>query len=351
MKKILSLVLIVCFVSVSLPVYGQASRRTLENVGAEYADLADAVTWEGGGDQAEPAPRPRYQRLSVVTYPDYPIQPHTVLHIILKGDEAQYEDPGLTLKVSTKGTIKFPYIGEVEVADMTEDQVARKIEKLLQKDYVRSPEVTVAIASNPGYWLLGAIQLPGRYDMVMDRETTLKEAIDLAGGFRERQDISLFRWGWSEIRVTRTEGGERRLYLFKLNTIPEDFVVKPDDIVICRYGEMKELGEYYIFGEITNPGKYPIVGDEFSGKKLFRFSSNLNRYIEILGASNVVDAVFNAQELNFNAARNWVWLVRKENGKRKRYKIPMGEIYYKGNISKNMRLKDGDIITVSESWF
>jgi polysaccharide export outer membrane protein len=349
MKKTVLSVLVFMF-AFTASSHSQPSSETLEEVGRKWAGEEDVLTWEGG--TREPSPRYDYTRLSQVTYPEYPIQPHTILNVRIKGDEPHLADPGITLKVSTKGYINVPYIGDVEVKNLTEEELAVKIERQLQKDYVRSPEVTVSIVENPGYWLMGAVQYPGRYDMVMEREMTLKEAIELAGGYRERQDISLFRWGWTYIRVTRTEENERRLYEFKLDTIPETFVVKPDDIIICRYGEMPELGEYYIFGEVTNPGKYPIVPDSFSGKKLFRFSSTLNRYIEILGASNVVDAVFNAQELSENAARNWVWVVRTTgDGTKKRFKIPMGEIYYKGDMSKNMRLKDGDIITVSESWF
>ena len=351
-KTCMFLGVIICFlVAVSVP--AQAQRSQADRAADSWYAEAELAAWDNAGQPPETtrttAPQPKV--LSIATYPDYPIQPHTVLHIVLKGDEPHLADPGLQLKVSTRGTIRYPYIGEVNVMDMTIDEVAKKIEGLLEKDYVRAPEVSVTVIASPGYWMLGEIRSPGRYDMTMDREITLTEAISLAGGYAENYGISLFRNDWTSIRVTRTAGGERRLYEFKLQGIPEEFTVKPDDIIICNYGKMMDLGNYYIFGEIMNPGKYPIVGDDFSGRKLFRFSASLNRYIEILGASNVVDAVFNAQGLTFNAARNWVYLVRVENGKRKRWRIPMGHIYYKGDLSTNIRLKDGDVITVSESWF
>ena len=348
MKKIfLTLTAIIYFVTCAYFSHAQASKKTLERIGAEWAEEADRVAWSGPPQQEPATPKV----LGLATYYDTPIQPNTRLHIRLRGDEPELDRPGVSVEVSTNGTIKYPYIGEVEVVNMTEEQVAKKIEMLLQKDFVISPEVYVSIKESPGYWLLGSVTAPGRYEMLMDREITLAEAIEFAGGFREQGDISLFRNDWTAIRVTRTEEGERRLYEFKLDDIPETFVVKPSDLILCRYGEMKDLGSYYIFGQVANPGKYPIVSDDYSAKKLFRFSTTLNKYITILGASNVIDAIATAEGLTDKAARNWVWLRRKENGKWKRYRIPVGHIIYKGDMSTNIRVKDGDVISVSESWF
>ncbi|MEA3489010.1 MAG: polysaccharide biosynthesis/export family protein [Candidatus Omnitrophota bacterium] len=350
-RTLFILTVLICCVVLAQPSFAQASKESLEKLGAAVADLDGSFNMEvpSGSDRREGV-RPSRQ-LSVVTYLDYSIQPNTVLHISLKGDEMHLEDPGKTLRVSAKGTIVYPYVGEVEVINMTEAEVAEKLEKLLEKDYVRAPEVSVTIIASPGYWMLGDVNAPGRYNMIMDRETTLNEAIAIAGGFREASGITLFRNDWTSIRVVRTELGVRNEYMFKLNDIPQTFTVKPDDIILCRYGEMMDLGNYYIFGEVKNPGKYPIVSDDFSGRKLFKYTSTLDKYITILGASNVVDAVLVADDLTDNAARNWVYLVRKENGRIKRRRIPIGHIYYKGNLKTNLKLKDGDVITVSESWF
>lgn len=355
-KKSFKVPILALFVMASLSFSAVMAQEDHERP-ARYFDPVEGRATVGDREiYSEGAPRPRV--IGEVTYRSHSIQPNTVLHITLKGDEPRYEDPGLTLKVSTIGTIRYPYIGEIEVLDMDEDELAIKIERLLERDYVRAPRVEVKILEKMVYWLLGDVEKPGLFDMPMDREITLREAIALAGGFKEdTQGITLFRDEWTSVKVTRAEMGMRKLYEFTLETVPEDFTVKPDDIILCKYGQIKELGSFYIFGEVRNPGKYPIVDDQFSGKKIFNrwggWSDATTRYPVILGASNVVDAVMGAEGLTDNAARNWVYLVRqKENGRTRRYRIPMGRIFYKGEVDRyNMKLKDGDVITVSESWF
>jgi polysaccharide export outer membrane protein len=356
MKKILIFIIATSLIAVFAQGSLAQQRRddVMDRAAKAWIDSEDQKVWYGQRTSREEEVRwPRPQVLSIATYPDYPIQPHTTLHITLRGDEPHLEQPGIQAKVSTNGTIRYPYIGEIKVAGLTAEEVAEKIEKLLKKDYVRAPEVSVRVIAAPGYWVLGAVTNTGRYDLVMDREITLKEAIDLAGGFDyPREEVTMFRDDWTSIQVTRTKGDERLLYDFKLDEIPENFTVKPDDIILCRYGEMKDRGNFYVFGEVQNPGKYPLVPDSYSGVKLFRYTSVQDKYITILGASNVIDAISIAGGMTSYAARNWVRLVRfDENGKRKSYVIPMGRIIYKGDVTKNMQLKDGDIVTVPESWF
>jgi protein involved in polysaccharide export with SLBB domain len=288
------------------------------------------------------------RKLSDVVFPDYRVRPHTILHISLRG-EGRLEAPGLTLRVSTNGIIKYPYIGEVDVLGLTEDEMSRKLEGLLEKDYVRAPQVTVMIKASPKYFMLGDVNGPGRYGMVLDREITLTEGIALAGGLRKR--TGLFREEWAKVRVIRTEENERVEYFFYLGQLDEAFLVRPDDIIIVEYGKMEERGSYYILGEVSQEGRYPIVDKEFSAKKIQRYDILHESYITILGAADVVDAILVAKGFTDDAARNYVRVRRKVKGKWKVIRIPVAHIYYTGDMRKNLKLKDGDVISVPESWF
>src|SRR5687767_7206010 len=71
-------------------------------------------------------------------------------------------------RVSERGTILFPLIGEVSVVGLTPSQVGKLIgDKLSAGKYVVNPEVTVSIAqvNSRQVSVLGNVQKPGRYPL------------------------------------------------------------------------------------------------------------------------------------------------------------------------------------------
>jgi protein involved in polysaccharide export with SLBB domain len=353
MKKIILLLMasVFCFALV-VPAVSQDWRED-EKV-SRVIDYEIATEEPPSVTTLEDVPIGEVRTLSDVQYLEYAIRPHIILHIELAG-EGKLADPGLDVRVSPSGHIKYPYVGKVDVMGLTEDQAARKLEKLLEKDYVRAPQVTVTITGAPKYYILGKINRPGMYGMVLDREITLVEAMMLAGGIKKVE--GLYREGWAVVRVIRTEEGERREYAFQVDSVDESFTVQPDDIIVLEYGKRLDLGSYHILGEITRPGRYPIVSEEFSAKKIQRWDVLNLQYITLLGAANVIDAINVAQGLTPDAARNYVRVRRKVGktwygkDKYKTYRVPVGHIYYTGDMRKNLSLKDGDVITIPESWF
>jgi len=65
----------------------------------------------------------------------------------------------------------------------------------------------------------------------------------------------------------------------------------------------------------------------------------------------VLDAVLEAGGVNEFASENSTKLYRKENGKTSVFDIKLGNILNKGELSTNIYLKPGDIITVPERLF
>ena len=50
-----------------------------------------------------------------------------------------------TVRVSEKGKITLPLLGEIEVEELTKAELERKLGQLLEKKYLRNPQVTVFI--------------------------------------------------------------------------------------------------------------------------------------------------------------------------------------------------------------
>src|SRR5262249_46454497 len=70
-------------------------------------------------------------------------------------------------RVTATGTISLPLLGPVDVADHSPQEVERKIEDGLKKNYINDPHVTVFVreyASQP-VSVIGAVKHPGIYQI------------------------------------------------------------------------------------------------------------------------------------------------------------------------------------------
>jgi polysaccharide export outer membrane protein len=160
--------------------------------------------------------------------PDYRLQPEDVLCITV------YEQPDLETKtrISSTGEITFPLLGKIEVTSLTVSELRDKIEALLAADYLVNPQVQVFIEE---YHLkqvsvLGAVRKPGKYDMYTERETTVLEAIAMAGGFTDVANIN-------GTRIIRKDNGQECTIAVKVSDITKkgmkesDLPLNPGDIV------------------------------------------------------------------------------------------------------------------------
>jgi len=316
---------------------------------ASDAGIAPENVTTGGDMMIDGSVYKSVRRLGMVSVPEYKILAGMKLNIELKG-EGRLGSPGVTSRVSPDGTIRYPYVGEVNVAGLTEDEAARKLEGLLEKDFIRSPKIIIQVVESPGYYMLGEIKKPGHYSLQPDKQTTLVEALALAGGMSRTS--GLFNQEWAVVKIIRTEGVFRVEYTFDAKAINDAFVLHPDDIVIYEYGKWADEGHYYIFGQVRNPGKYPVVADMFSAARIqneqgdFQISGQI-----VLGASNVMDAIIVAGGFTEMADMNSVRLKRVVDGRTVVKRVPVGYMFKTGNLSRNADLKDGDVISVPESWF
>jgi polysaccharide export outer membrane protein len=103
-------------------------------------------------------------------------------------------NPGLQgYLVSKDGLIRFPVIGDVQVAGDTREQVIEKLKSKLT-EYVKDVVVDVRIM-NFDVTILGEVNNPGKFN-VKDERVTLPEAIALAGDFSEdgrRDQVTVIR--------------------------------------------------------------------------------------------------------------------------------------------------------------
>ena len=157
----------------------------------------------------------------------YIIGPENVLQI----DVYYGRDKELSRKarVSSRGYITFPLLGEVEVTGLTVADLENKLTEMLNKDYLVNPQVSVFIEEYSTVSILGQVKEPGSFEI--KGNLSVVELISLAGGFTKIAATN-------DVRIMRTDSsGVKNTTKVKVNDIinkgreDEDVQLEPGDIV------------------------------------------------------------------------------------------------------------------------
>jgi polysaccharide biosynthesis/export protein len=193
---------------------------------------------------AEPAP--------AETRRDYTVGAGDVLRI------AVHLSPDLSLdaRVSERGTISYPLLGQVSVGGLSLAQVEAAIaDGLRNGNFIKQPQVGVLLAQVRGNQVsvLGMANRPGRYPIEVNG-MLLSELLALAGGVAV---------GGSEIvTLSGTRDGKPFRQRVDINALfangaqsGNPIVSNGDTLYIDR------LPNVYIYGEVQRPGPIPLLAD------------------------------------------------------------------------------------------
>ena len=133
-----------------------------------------------------------------------------------------YGQPNLSRQytVDHGGMITVPLIGAVHARGLTTFALEKVIRQKLGTQYVRDPQVTVDMAQNRPFFILGEVRNAGQYPYVSGM--TVETAVAIAGGFTPRASED-------SIRITRVLNGEQE----ELD-VPPSYRVRPGDSVYVR---------------------------------------------------------------------------------------------------------------------
>jgi len=99
-----------------------------------------------------------------------------------------YGEDDLTLETRLRdnGKISYPFLGEINVSNMSIQGLESLIANGLKGDYLIDPRVTVTIQEYRQIYINGEVEEPGGYEF--QPGLTVHKAISLAGGFTDRAD-------------------------------------------------------------------------------------------------------------------------------------------------------------------
>ena len=143
-------------------------------------------------------------------------------YILDTGDKLRvfvYGQPNLSrlYTVDQIGNIAVPLIGSVRARGRTTVDLEHNIAAKLGREFVRDPQVTVDVAQNRPFFILGEVRLPGQYPYVSGM--TIEQAVAIGGGYTERASQRSFR-------ITRKLGP-----LVDQIEAPADYTLCPGDTV------------------------------------------------------------------------------------------------------------------------
>jgi polysaccharide export outer membrane protein len=154
-----------------------------------------------------------------------------------------FQQPDLTTdaRISEKGTLNVPLVGEVKLAGLTQGEAGAQIAAELKKGkYLVNPQVSVAVTTvrSRQVSVLGLVARPGRYPLE-DTSNRLSDIIAAAGG--------ISAGGSETVTVLRNGRSER------VDALATNFSLQNGDTV-----NVERAPVFYIYGEVARAGAYRI---------------------------------------------------------------------------------------------
>lgn len=223
---------------------------------------------------------------------DYTLGAGDVISISVFGEE------DLTVKkirLTEKGTITFPSVGEISVMGKRNVEVEELIASKLRGRILVNPKVSMQIDEYRPFYITGGVKKPGSFPYIS--ELTVSRAVSIAGGYSEKADKN-------KIYLLAQDGSKR--------LVNESTPLSPGDNV-----DVDEYVPIFVNGLVGKPGSYPFID-----------------------GLNVRKAVALAGGFHERAAINKIYVIKAADPKGKPQRVELETL-----------LSPGDIVTVEESFF
>lgn len=265
---------------------------------------------------------------------NYKVGGYDVLNILV------YEEKELSreaVRVSADGYISFPFIGRLEVDNLTTSEIEKLVSrKLAEGQYLLDAHVSVMVIefNSKGFMVLGAVKKPGSYSFKA-RERVL-DAISSAEGI----SMTLGTYGEGPgagkrgmiIRTENPDTPQEQKVIINLDLqgllkgsdqISNIYLVDKDVVFIPR------AEHFFIIGEVGRPGSYNLTDREIT----------------------LIEAISMAGGFTPISARNRTRIIRVEDGVEKIIVVKVDAITDAGKKIQDVIIQPNDVIVVPESFF
>lgn len=166
-----------------------------------------------------------------------------------------FQSPDLTTetRISEKGTITFPLIGEVQLSGLSPARAeARIAEQLVKGKFLVKPQVSVNIVQvrSRQVSVLGQVARPGRYPLD-DTSANLTDILAVAGGVSPGGD--------DNVTVTMKRDGKLAKLdvdvptMYRTGDLSKNIRLENGDVIYVQRAPV-----FYIYGEVQRAGSYRL---------------------------------------------------------------------------------------------
>lgn len=168
------------------------------------------------------------------------------------------------------------------------------------------------------FFVLGEVNKAGTF--ALDKETSVLEAVTLAGGFNNTAAPSGVK-----ILRRKADGKQETISLDLSGAVPRDksFRVEDGDTVMVPKGNT-----FFVFGEVKKPGAYQLDKE-----------------------TNVLEGITIAGGFTDKAAPGRTRVIRTTDRGQQTISVDMNDVIRRGQRDKAIRLLENDVIVVPESFF
>ena len=235
-----------------------------------------------------------------------------------------HEDLTRTVTVSADGYFSFPLIGRIKAGGETVRNLETKIAKLLDKDYIVNPQVTVTVTAfrSKKVFILGEVVKPGAY--YLSKNDTLLEVISKAGGVTQdagREIVIVRPTEGTNQQPASLDSKNSRLIQVDLKALISGDVKKNIPVQNSDTIYVAKSSVFSVFGEVGKPGSYPLEKE-----------------------TTVLEAISIAGGPTQDADPQKLELLRKEDGIQRKIVLNIKQLLETGGGSEEYLIRDGDVI-------
>lgn len=160
------------------------------------------------------------------------------------------------VRVSSRGMINVPLLGEVSVLNMTAAEVEQHLEDLYKKEYLHDPHVSIYIKEHMSkqITLVGEFEKPGTYEYVSQRR--LLDILAIANGLKD--DAGPYAY------ITRYNAKTNKSAnyiidlddLVKKGNMAQNHIILGGDVVF-----IPKSGQCFVDGAVRKPGTYSLASN------------------------------------------------------------------------------------------
>jgi polysaccharide export outer membrane protein len=193
---------------------------------------------------------------------DYQIGPEDLIEITLFnipeaiGMERHLTPRTTTVRVSQKGQISLPLLGQIDVMGLSVPALERKLREAYDQ-YIHRPQVGVLVREfRQRASVIGAVQKPGVVELTGPK--TIIDVLAMAGGLSEKAS--------SQVHIYRNTAEGRQSYVIDLlfltssgrSTDPVDSALISMPIQVGDIVNVPQAGTVFIDGAVKTPGSFPL---------------------------------------------------------------------------------------------